>query len=436
MKRSLYFLITLLLFSSTLQAQISASTADASDVTSYPVFPETDDIFIFCASDSLAEIGSLTVTTELQGTKTFLWEKYNEVSGTFELFFQESSEATSSQINNLADGCYRSTITLGGVTDIDRAWIFNNWTEAEASISDSNCESFWLHGAFQTAVLNYYDLSDNTEQEVYKDVQAEWQVDGNKISSLLNMQFFNPPYENTDYTLVVFDRFGCEGTSVAPYESIVTQAKFSVDANWTDSNKLTGEAPLTVTFINESENGSAGYYEWFFYRNMDDIIAESEGSPEPVDSIEFVAYDDSPVYTYQNSGAYWVKLVSKHVSELYTCVDTFALENYIIADTSFIRAPNVFTPNGDGNNDQFIVWFSSMKSLEINIYNRWGRRVHYWKSGSIQGFEGAKTESVWDGRIGGKYASPGVYYYDVVGRGRDGKKRTKSGFVHLFRNKD
>jgi gliding motility-associated-like protein len=132
-----------------------------------------------------------------------------------------------------------------------------------------------------------------------------------------------------------------------------------------------------------------------------------------------------------------VKLVSKKITNNQACVDTFYLENYIVADTSFIAVPNVFTPNGDGTNDEFVVKFWSMKSIEIDIFNRWGKRIHHWQSGDVRGFEGTWTETVWDGRgMGGKYASPGVYYYAIKGEGRDGVTRRKEGFFHLFRGKD
>lgn len=50
------------------------------------------------------------------------------------------------------------------------------------------------------------------------------------------------------------------------------------------------------------------------------------------------------------------------------------------------------------------------------------KTIHTWQSGDVRGFEGTWTETVWDGRLmGGRYASPGVYYYNVVGEGRDGK---------------
>ncbi len=428
MKKGLFLACVVVLFSSLLSAQISAPNADGNDVTQYPLFPGQDDIFIFCSADSLAEVGSLTVSTTLVGTKTFLWEKYNESTGAFDLFYQESSAANTSQISSLADGCYRATVSLGGTNEVFRAWVFNNWYYAEAGISESNCESFSLNGTFRSAVLNYYDLSNNTQLEVFKDVNVEWLSGNSKISSQLSFTLVDLPTADTDYTLRIFDKFACEARQTITYQSIVTKAGFTADP-------MSGEGPLTVTFTNTSENGTPGYFEWFFYRDIDEIKREAEETGGPVDSIEFVAYDEAPVYTYENSGHFLVTLVSKHLSDDHTCVDTFRLDNYIVVDTSFVLVPNVFTPNGDGINDEFVIKFWSMKSLEINIFNRWGKRVHFWESGDVQGFEGTWTESVWDGRIGNRYASPGVYYFDVLGLGRDGKKRKDHGFFHLFREK-
>lgn len=428
MKRSLCLTTLLFLFSTVLMAQISSPNANGNDVTQYPVFPDQDDIFIFCTNDSLTQTASLMVSTLLSGTKTFTWEKYNELNASFEPFSQESSSANTSQINALENGCYRATVSLGSVSEIHRAWVFNNWTYADAYILDSNCESFRLDGEFSTAILSYYDLSNNTELTVYKEVQAEWYHNNNTISSQLSFTFYDPPTTNEQYTLRIFDKFDCDAQQTVNYESIVTKANFT-------ASPMSGEGPLEVTFTNSSENGSPEYYEWFFYRDIDEIKKEAEETGGPVDSIEFVAYDEAPIYTYENSGHYLVKLVSKHISDEHTCVDTFILEDYIVVDTSFVSAPNVFTPNGDGVNDEFIIKFWSMKNLEIHIFNRWGKRVHYWKSGDVQGFEGTWTESVWDGRIGNRYASPGVYYYDVLGLGRDGRQQKDHGFFHLFREK-
>jgi gliding motility-associated-like protein len=406
-------------------AQISAPGASGSDKTNYPVYNETDSIYVFCAPSEGSAMAVLIANSGWEGTKTFLWEKYNPGNGTFEFHFSESKTGPS-EIRDLPDGCYRVTITQGANSFTERAWVFNDWFTSEANISESNCDWFKLNGIYTTGDLKYYDLANNEELLVNKDVKVQWSRGSDIIATVLNPQVFDPPTQNTDYTFRIYDKFLCEGTSIVTYNSIVTKADFSVD-------KQNGEAPLIVTFTNNSENGRSGQYEWFFFRDLDEIKRESEGSTAPVDSIMIIAYDDSPVYTYEYSGTYMVKLVSKTQA----CTDTFYLEDYIVADTSFIAVPNVFTPNGDGTNDEFVVKFWSMQSVKIDIFNRWGKRVHHWDSGDVRGFEGTWTETVWDGRgMGGKYASPGVYYYVVEGDGRDGVKRHTKGFVHLFRDKD
>ena len=438
MKRIFLYLFgfsLIFMISTTLHAQISAPGSDGSDITNYPSFPETDSIYIFCTDNEFDETGRLQMTTNLAGTKTFLWEKYNNTSAGFEFYFSESSDAQNSEISGLADGGYRITITQGATTEISRAWVFNNWTKAEGSVTESNCEWFQLTGEFTTAELKYYDLSDNTELQVSKNVQVQWKVGDDIVAAILSPQIYNPPTKDTEYILRVYDKFECDGTRSVTYESIVTKAKFTVDFGEQDPMEL--EAPLTVIFNNESENGDANQYEWFLFRDLNEIKRESEGSDAPIDSIMIIAYDDNPVYTYENTGIYDVKLVSKHISEFHTCVDTVYIENYIIIDSSYIKAPNVFTPNGDGINDEFVVKFFSMQTVQITLFNRWGRKIHYYESENVRGFEGTWSETVWDGRLmGGRYASPGVYYYNIVGEGRDGTRRRAHGFFHLFREKN
>ncbi len=426
----LVFSVLLVVIPELLQGQISAPGKSGSDKTNYSVFNETDSIYVFCARAEGESIAVLRANSNWTGTKTFLWEKYNPVSASFDFYFSESITSQFSEIRQLTDGCYRVTITQGDNTFIERAWVFNNWYTATTEITESNCDGFKLNGDFTEASLVYYDLGNNAELNVNKNFRVQWKVGEDVIATVISPQIFDPPTKNTNYTFRVYDKFLCEATSVAAYNSIVTKANFTVD-------KQNGEAPLIVTFTNTSENGTPGAYEWFFFRDLDDIKRESEGKTTPVDSIEIKAVDDSPVYIYEYSGTYMVKLVSKKITGNQFCADTVYLKDYIVADTSFIAVPNVFTPNGDGTNDEFVVKFWSMKSVEIDIFNRWGKRIHHWKSSDVRGFEGTWTETVWDGRgMGGRMASPGVYYYAVKGEGRDGVKRRKEGFFHLFRDKD
>lgn len=408
--------------------QISAPGSTGSELTSYPVFPQNDPVYFFCTSPGEA-IGVLQVTTSLEGTKTYNWERFNPVSAVFEPYYSESSNSTQSEIINLEDGGYRITITSETGQQVYRAWVFNFWRTIEAKVSESTCEFFSLESTFEQAPLVYYDISNGAQIEIMNTPNFEWEEGETIVSRFASPTIYEPPTKDTDYILTVSDRFGCNASVTVRYYSIVTKAMFTADP-------MSGEAPLTVSFTNTSENGDPNGYEWFFFKDLDEIKRLSQGSTQPIDSIMLKAFDFSPVYTFENSGTYMVKLVSKKLSEFWTCTDTVYLETYIIADTSYIAAPNVFTPNGDGTNDNFVVKFWSMKEVKVSIFNRWGRTVHVYENKNVLGFENTWTVSAWDGRIGGREASPGVYFYVVEGLGRDGKKRWKKGFVHLFREKN
>ena len=161
--------------------QITAPGAEAADRTYYPSYPEVDSIFIFCAVDTTTSVASLNASTAWSGTKTFLWERYDEQAGDFEFFFSESTDEASSQIDNLTDGGYRVSITQGENVEVFRAWVFNNWMFSEAYVSDSDCESLTLNADFRSPVLSYFDLTDNTPLEVVKNIQVEWKEAGGKI---------------------------------------------------------------------------------------------------------------------------------------------------------------------------------------------------------------------------------------------------------------
>ena len=76
------------------------------------------------------------------------------------------------------------------------------------------------------------------------------------------------------------------------------------------------------------------------------------------------------------------------------------LEAIGYADTVFI--PNVFSPNGDGSNDLFLITTDSEYSL--NIYNRWGEVIYT-----------SDYRQFWDGRTDAGELSPeGTYYYLLV----------------------
>jgi len=79
------------------------------------------------------------------------------------------------------------------------------------------------------------------------------------------------------------------------------------------------------------------------------------------------------------------------------CIDVFDCLDY--------RLPNVFTPNGDAINDLFTPYmpYSGITKIEMEIFNRWGKRV----------FRTEDPDILWDGSDETTHlpSSDGVYYY-------------------------
>lgn len=68
-----------------------------------------------------------------------------------------------------------------------------------------------------------------------------------------------------------------------------------------------------------------------------------------------------------------------------------------------VLAPNAFSPNGDGRNDQYRIMMDcpELEQFSLAIYNRWGQRVFYTTD----------PEGSWDGTYSGQEATVGAYYF-------------------------
>lgn len=425
--RGVFLFLFLLLSVKFVAGQSLVSTsASFAEQTSYPVFSGKDFIYYFCGTSG-HQNGSLKASSS--GSQvTFTWEKFNPVSGSFSFFSNETG--ASSVLTGLDNGCYRVSFRENGVDRLFRAWVMNGWAEPTAAIAESNCQYLKLQGDATGSNYVYYDLSSRQAVILDHGYKYIWYTDNIPVVTIQNPIIYNPPTKNSVYRLEVTDRAGCMQSSQVTYQSIVTKAKFSWKANQESNPQFTNqEAPLEVKFTNESENGDPDKYEWFLFKDKSQI--EQEGSVGgKVDSIMEKIYEVSPVYTYENSGRYKVKLVSAKQSTGYTCRDTFYLQDYIVIDSSLVKIAPAFTPNGDGVNDVLTILTRSLESLDFQVFNRWGRIVHKF---SKTGYIPADSElAAWDGKINNKLASPGVYFYVVDAKGRDGERRRKKGFVQMI----
>lgn len=90
-----------------------------------------------------------------------------------------------------------------------------------------------------------------------------------------------------------------------------------------------------------------------------------------------------------------------------------------------LAIPQAFTPNGDGQNDFFLVLGdkAEVENWVINIYNRWGERV----------FASNDVNFTWDGTFRGKEQSVGTFVYYASATFSNGDKKDFQGNITLIR---
>lgn len=106
----------------------------------------------------------------------------------------------------------------------------------------------------------------------------------------------------------------------------------------------------------------------------------------------------------------------------------------VLVDVDFHRnvyIPNVFSPNGDGPNDEFRVFtcngVTAIKSAAV--FDRWGNEM-YSSTDLSPACSGVK---LWDGHFNGKMANPGVYVYMIEIEFLDGVSLVYRGDITLLR---
>ncbi len=431
-----FAILTFFLISLQVSAQLTVENAVNQQTVLYND-GNSDDLYIVCGEKGTENINIEASTNFGNGATSFTWEKYDTLSASFVWIADGAPNDTiSSRLTNLGEGCYRVTITDGSTLEEYQAWVLHDWILPEAIIPDSSsvCEYFKIVGSITASNLSYFDLSDNSKVSLRTDFanfSYYWKHNDLPVAYTLSPTVLNPIASNSPlaYTLEVEDEYGCTGTTTIDYISKVPKSAFSFDP-------ASGEAVLEVTFTNNSINYDESF--WNFSKKFKDISTElAESETEIVDSIKFILEEEAPVYEFEEVGTYSVYLATLKKNSNVSCYDTSWMQPpYIVTDESLIDAPNFFTPNGDGENDEFVIRSKSLKRCTIKIYNRWGGLVHSWKYTNIRSNDYTYEHSVWDGKIGNRYASPGVYYYFISAEGRDDEKHKLNGFVHIFREKN
>jgi gliding motility-associated-like protein len=121
---------------------------------------------------------------------------------------------------------------------------------------------------------------------------------------------------------------------------------------------------------------------------------------------------------------YGSKNILLTITDKDNCSDQQILNVNVIKDYD---VPNIFTPNNDGQNDDFVMFDTIFKSYDLLVFNRWGNKVYELNNGN--------GTFLWDGT--NKSKTPlenGQYFYYLVGEFEDGTYLKKNGNVTLISN--
>ncbi len=406
-----YFLIIIiLLLPAITEAQLTAPGMKTVRYASYPDAPTVKDpIFIYCNSSG-SQKGSLdAVSPGGTGPFNFAWYQWSDITKTFSIALKSETGVLNSTLGDLDQGGYRVIIS-GGLDTILTAWVFIDKPFSSAALQNQTCDYVALKGQAAIDTFYYNNISNGIPVKLPNGFTFLWSSDPPSTIPFpdyyLNPQTFDPPLVDVTYNLQVTDSFGCISESSFFYPSIHVKADFSVDPD-------NGQAPLVVTFTDKSVRASE--YRWEFGDGKDSISTLS----------------NPPPHTYYIPGDYSVELT---VRSVLGCIDSLRPDKKIVVDPSELHIPNVFTPDGDGLNDNFMVESKSLRSISMEVFSRSGLRVYSFHATGdfLRGWTG------WDGNVNSSSvkAAPGVYFYVIKAYGWDNvayNGKEYRGVVYLYR---
>lgn len=313
----------------------------------------------------------------------------------------------------------------------------------------SNCDNMFLGGDIDMKEMRYYDQSgvpgilkrefDITYQTMKKPEDGTAFIPEtvtDTVDDPFNGFELKAPLCDTDVTLTgdLFARhFGVEKTMTTDvYQAIAVEAVMKIDtlsyASDVPNMVVKGDslsAPVEFNFTAIANTPVAAMFNWKIYRK-DEGGGSSEGNEEGEENNGTLLRDfsgEETSFIFNQNGTYVVKLT---VNDRTGQCQANPPDVTVNISDSYLDVPNAFSPGtSPGINDEFRVAYRSLTRFKCWIFNRWGVEMYHWTDPS----------KGWDGKKGGKYVAPGVYFYVIEATGSDGKPIKRKGSINILRSK-
>jgi gliding motility-associated-like protein len=206
-----------------------------------------------------------------------------------------------------------------------------------------------------------------------------------------------------DVSVTVTTEYGC--SAIFAYPQYITVYDVPIAAFRTDLTVVSLDDPV-IRCIDES----IGAINWLW--NFGETSAGSYNT----------SVQRNPEHSYSEIGYHtiWLWVENNH-----GCKDSASKEINVLDYYTFY-APNAFTPNSDGLNDEWLIKGNSIdpNAFHVMIYNRWGEMV----------FETNDMRKGWDGfsKNGNKVSPQGVYTWTAMVKDLMGVEHSYTGSVTLL----
>lgn len=362
---------------------------------------------------------------------------------------------TTSVVSNLEEG-YGYYVEETGLSEA-YVWLID-YSKYAFEISNfyidtqrSNCTNMYLGGIAEMPEMRYNYPQTGTSKILNREFEVIYQTEkmredktsflSETVTETINNPFKDPvpaPLCDTDVTLKgdLFARhFGVEKTMTTDvYQAIAVEAVMKIDtlsyASDVPNMVVKGDslsAPVEFNFTAITNTPVAAMFNWKIYRKDEGGGGGSSGGNEEGEENYGTLLGDfsgeETSFVFNQNGTYVVKLT---VNDRTGQCQANPPDVTVNISDSYLDVPNAFSPGtSPGINDEFRVAYRSLTRFKCWIFNRWGVEMYHWTDPS----------KGWDGKKGGKYVAPGVYFYVIEATGSDGKPIKRKGSINILRSK-